>query len=204
MGLRKALEIDSDPDAALVDAINSGETDLFPKLIKRYEQKLFNLGFRMCNDIQDAEDLVQETFLNVFKSLHLFRFESRFKNWIYKIASRVCLKKRRRPKSAPEKELSFETLAEHFQQQAPEAMPGWAQQPIDSLLTAEMEAVLKNTIAALPAKYRIVIILRDLEGMSTDETAEVLGISVANVKVRLHRARLYLREQLHGYMAHVA
>jgi len=195
---------DSDPDAVLVNAINSGKTDLFPKLVRRYEQRLYHFGFRMCNNTQDAEDLVQETFLNIFRSLKSFRFESRFKNWVYKVASRVCLKKRRKSKFVSQQELSFDELAENFQLQASDEIPNWAKQPIDMVLTSELKNIIQNTIASLPPKYRIVLVLRDMEGLNTDEAAQVMGISKVNVKVRLHRARLYLREKLQGYMAHAS
>ncbi len=85
-----------DEDTELIEAINSGKHGLFQELVKRYEQRLYNFGLRMCGDICDAEDLVQDTFLNVFKYLKDFRFETKFKNWLYRIATSTCIKKRRK------------------------------------------------------------------------------------------------------------
>ncbi|MBW1777376.1 MAG: RNA polymerase sigma factor [Deltaproteobacteria bacterium] len=199
---KKEKKEDMDPDAPLIEAINGGGMDLFPELVRRYEQKLYNFGFRMCNNAQDAEDLVQETFMNIFKSLNNFRFESKFTNWMYKIAARVCLKKRRKKTVADEQNLSLEDLAARFRNQAPEETPKWARQPIDRVLDSELAEIIKRTVALLPPRYRVVLVLRDMEELTTQETAQVLGISTANVKVRLHRARLLLRDKLQGYMAH--
>ena len=97
-----------DNDFDLIQSINSGQVDKFHDLVKRYEQNLYNFGLRMCRDHHDAEDMVQETFLNVFKYLKDFRYESKFKNWLYKVAASTCIKKRRKSKFAPEKELSLD------------------------------------------------------------------------------------------------
>ena len=97
---RKKIE---DSDTELVEAINAGRHDLFKELVKRYENKLYNFGLRMCGDTRDAEDMVQETFLNVFKYLKDFRYETKFKNWLYRIAASICIKKRRKSKFAPGK-----------------------------------------------------------------------------------------------------
>ncbi|MGA9478999.1 MAG: sigma-70 family RNA polymerase sigma factor, partial [Desulfobacterales bacterium] len=102
---RKKIE---DRDTELVEAINAGRHDLFQELVKRYEIKLYNFGLRMCGDTRDAEDMVQETFLNVFKYLKNFRYETKFKNWLYRIAASICIKKRRKSKFAPDRELSLE------------------------------------------------------------------------------------------------
>ena len=189
----------TDQDTELIEAINAGQSDRFPELLKRYEQKLYNFGLRMCGDVRDAEDLVQDTFLNVFKYLKDFRFETKFKNWLYRVASSSCIKKRRRSKFAPQHEISLDdfipTEAEHVAQQAPD----WAQMPLDQLLNEELAAQLKEAIMSLPDKYRLVVVLRDLEGFSTAETAQILNLQPSNVKVRLHRARLFLRDKLKGY-----
>ena len=189
----------TDQDTELIEAINAGQSDRFPELLKRYEQKLYNFGLRMCGDVRDAEDLVQDTFLNVFKYLKDFRFETKFKNWLYRVASSSCIKKRRRSKFAPQHEISLDdfipTEAEHVTQQAPD----WAQMPLDQLLNEELAVQLKEAIMSLPDKYRLVVVLRDLEGFSTAETAQILNLQPSNVKVRLHRARLFLRDKLKGY-----
>jgi RNA polymerase sigma-70 factor (ECF subfamily) len=192
-----------DEDYELVQAINAGETQRFEELVQRYEQKLYNFSLRMCRDVADAEDLVQETFLNVFRYLKDFRYETKFKNWLYRIAASTCIKKRRKSKFAPDRELSLDEYSPNEEEaRKADRVPEWALIPLDKLLNEELLEVLNQGILALPEKYRVIVILRDLEGFSTAETAQILSISPANVKVRLHRARLYLRDQLKGYFKH--
>ena len=193
-----------DEDAALIEAINSGQQNLYYDLVKRYERKLYNFGLRVCWDVRDAEDLVQETFLNVFRYIKDFRYETKFKNWLYKIASSVCIKKKRKSKFAPERELSLDEFLPKEDSQVPTELPDWASAPVDRLLNQELSDTIRQAITSLPEKYRVVIALRDLEGFSTAETAQILNVTAANVKVRLHRARLFLRETLKEYFDHDA
>jgi len=183
----------------LVQAINDGDADRFQELVQRYEKKLYNFGLKMCGNVQDAEDMVQDAFLNAFRYLSGFRFETKFKNWLYRVAASACLKKRRRSKFAPEKELSLDEFLPKEGEPLPEHVPAWATMPLDQVLNEELADLIKQAIADLPEKYRLVTVLRDLEGFSTEETAQILSISASNVKVRLHRGRLYLRETLKGY-----
>ena len=188
-----------DKDFELVQAINSGQFDRFPDLVKRYEQKLYNFGMRMCRDRADAEDTVQETFLNVFRYLKNFRYETKFKNWLYRVAASTCIKKRRKSKFAPKRELSLDEFLPREGAEVPDQVPNWALMPLDKLLNDELLEKINEAIYTLPEKYRLVILLRDIEGFSTAETAQILNLSDANVKVRLHRARLFLRDKLKGY-----
>lgn len=188
-----------DEDFDLIQRINSGQIDQFHELVKRYEQKLYNFSLRMCREHQDAEDMVQETFLNVFKYLKDFRYETKFKNWLYKVAASTCIKKRRKSKFAPERELSLEEFRPSDEAEPPDRVPEWALMPLDKLLNEELAGAINRGILAIPKKYRMVIVLRDIEGFSTAETAQILNLSPANVKVRLHRARLFLRDKLKGY-----
>ncbi len=188
-----------DNDYDLIQGINSGQVDKFHDLVKRYEQKLYNFSLRMCSDHSDAEDMVQETFLNVFRYLKDFRYETKFKNWLYKVAASTCIKKRRKSKFAPDKELSLDEFRPSDEAEPPDRVPEWALMPLDKLLNEELAGAINRGILSLPKKYRMVIVLRDIEGFSTAETAQILNLSPANVKVRLHRARLYLREKMKGY-----
>jgi RNA polymerase sigma-70 factor (ECF subfamily) len=188
-----------DKDFELIRAINSGQFDRFPELVKRYEQKLYNFSLRMCRNAADAEDTVQETFLNVFRYLKDFRYETKFKNWLYRVAASTCLKKRRKSKFAPERELSLDEFYPQDEAGVPDQVPNWALMPLDKLLSNELLDKINQAIFSLPEKYRLVIVLRDIEGFNTAETAQILNLSAANVKVRLHRARLFLREKLKGY-----
>jgi RNA polymerase sigma-70 factor (ECF subfamily) len=192
----------SDDDTELVQAINAGHTERFQELVRRYEQKLYNFGRRMCRNEADAEDLVQDTFLNVYRFLRDFRYETKFKNWLYRVAANTSLKRQRRSKFAPEPELSLEEFARSEEAEALEPVPEWARMPLDQILNEELLETLNQAIWSLPEKYRIVVILRDVEEFSTEETAQILNLSPANVKVRLHRARLFLRDRLKGYFSH--
>lgn len=188
-----------DKDFELIRAINSGQFDRFPDLVKRYEQKLYNFSLRMCRQGADAEDTVQETFLNVFRYLKDFRYETKFKNWLYRVAASTCIKKRRKSKFAPQRELSLDEFLPKDETEVPDRVPRWALMPLDKLLNDELLDKINEAIFRLPEKYRMVIVLRDIEGFSTAETAQILNLSDANVKVRLHRARLFLRDKLKGY-----
>jgi RNA polymerase sigma-70 factor (ECF subfamily) len=188
-----------DDDFDLIQSINSGQVDKFHDLVKRYDQKLYNFSLRMCRDHSDAEDMVQETFLNVFRYLKDFRYETKFKNWLYKVAASTCIKKRRKSKFAPEKELSLDEFRPSDEAEPPDKTPQWALMPLDKLLNEELAGVINRGVLAIPKKYRMVIVLRDIEGFSTAETAQILSLSATNVKVRLHRARLHLRDKLKGY-----
>jgi RNA polymerase sigma-70 factor (ECF subfamily) len=188
-----------DQDYDLIQAINSGQIGKFHDLVKRYEQRLYNFSLRMCRDHSDAEDMVQDTFLNVFKYLKDFRYETKFKNWLYKVAASTCIKRRRKSKFAPEKELSLDEFLPGDEAETAEKVPEWALMPLDKLLNEELSSAIHQGILSIPKKYRMVIVLRDIEGFSTAETAQILNLSPANVKVRLHRARLYLRDKLKGY-----
>lgn len=188
-----------DNDTELIRAINSGRQELFYELVRRYEKSLYNFGLRMCDNPSDAEDMVQDTFLNVFKYLGGFRYETKFKNWLYRVATSACLKKKRRSKFAPERELSLDEFLPADESSIETDLPRWASQPLDKVLDDELGRVIRDAMLALPKKYRLVIVLRDVEGFSTQETAEILDLTPTNIKVRLHRARLFLRDALKSY-----
>lgn len=191
-----------DSDTELIQAINAGREDLFPELVRRYEQRLYTFGRRMCGNPADAEDLVQDTFLNVLRYLKDFRYETKFKNWLYRVAASTCLKQRRKSKFAPEREMTLDELAPDEALLPAASVPEWAQMPLEKLLNDELAQTLQNAIHSLAEPYRLVVVLRDMEGFSTEETGRILNITDTNVKVRLHRARLYLREKLKGYFEH--
>ena len=188
-----------DNDFELVRAINDGDTERFHELVRRYERGLYHFGYRMCGNAPDAEDMVQETFINVFKYLKGFRYESKFKNWLYRIATSACIKKKRKSKYAPERELSLDDFVPKHPADQPTQLPDWAVMPLEKVLNDELAGQIKTAILDLPEKYRLVIVLRDVEGFSTEEAAQILNLTPSNIKVRLHRARLFVREQLKGY-----
>ena len=194
---RNQKKIDS--DAELVRAIQSGQIERFPELVKRYERPLYNFGLKMCGESQDAEDVMQDTFLNVFKYLKGFRYETKFKNWLYRIATSTCIKKRRKSKFAPVRELSLDEFLPQDEAAVEHNTPAWATLPLDQVLNEELGRTIKTAILELPEKYRVVLVLRDIEGFSIDESAQILKLTPSNIKVRLHRARLFLRDKLKNY-----
>ncbi|MGD9364534.1 MAG: sigma-70 family RNA polymerase sigma factor [Desulfobacteraceae bacterium] len=188
-----------DSDFELIQAIQAGNIERFPELVQRYEGALYNFGLKMCGETQDAEDVVQDTFLNVFRYLKGFRHETKFKNWLYRIATSNCIKKRRKSKFAPDRELSLDEFLPHDETAVERQVPAWASLPLEQVLNDELSRTLKKAILELPEKYRVVLVLRDIEGFSTDESAHILNLSSSNIKVRLHRARLFLRDKLKTY-----
>jgi RNA polymerase sigma-70 factor (ECF subfamily) len=188
-----------DGDTELVQAIQSGQIERFPELVKRYERSLYNFGLKMCGEMQDAEDMVQDTFLNVFKYLKGFRYETKFKNWLYRIATSTCIKKRRKSKFAPDRELSLDEFLPQDETAVENHAPVWATLPLDQVLNDELGRTLEAAILELPKKYRVVLVLRDIEGFSIDESAQILKLTPSNIKVRLHRARLFMRDKLKNY-----
>lgn len=188
-----------DSDSELIQAIQAGNIERFPELVQRYEGALYNFGVKMCGAIQDAEDVVQDTFLNVFRYLKGFRHETKFKNWLFRIATSNCIKKRRKSKFAPDRELSLDEFLPHDETAVERQVPAWASVPLEQVLNDELSRTLKKAILDLPEKYRVVLVLRDIEGFSTDESAHILNLSPSNIKVRLHRARLFLRDKLKTY-----
>jgi RNA polymerase sigma-70 factor (ECF subfamily) len=194
---RTKKKVDADTD--LILAIQSGKIERFPELVRRYERTLYNFGLKMCGEARDAEDVVQDTFLNVFRYLKGFRYETKFKNWLYRIAISTCIKKRRKSKFAPDRELSLDDFLPRDEAAVEKQTPAWARRPLDQVLNEELGRALKKAILDLPEKYRVVLVLRDIEEFSTDESAQILNLSPANIKVRLHRARLFLREKLQTF-----
>lgn len=188
-----------DNDIELVTSIQAGDHERYAELIQRYEPLLYNFGLKLCGDSHDAEDLVQDTFLNVFRYLKNFRYETKFKNWLYRIATSVCIKKRRKSKFAPDRELSLDEFLPQDEAAVESEVPLWAARPLEQLLNEELGNTLKDAILELPEKYRVVLVLRDIEGFSTEESAQILNLTPANIKVRLHRARLFLKDKLKAY-----
>jgi RNA polymerase sigma-70 factor, ECF subfamily len=176
-------------DKTLVERFqNDGDRAAFEELISRYEQRIFRFGFRMCGHEQDAEDVVQDTFVSAYRNLGGFRGDASILTWLLKIASSACLKKRRLKKNEPRNHIPFEDLQS---QPTGEARIDVPRQPTPDLeiLSAEVRERFHVALGSIPGHYRQVLVLRELEGMSTREVAEILELTESAVKVRLHRAR---------------
>ena len=187
-----------DNDLALVQAAQRGDKRAFAQLVGQYEQRVYNLARKMMRDQQDAEDVLQETFISVYRNLGNFHGDSSFSTWLYRIATNASLMKLRARKE-PSLSLDEPIESDDGADAMPREIVDWGITPEEALLSGETRAQMDAAIASLPETLRAVFILRDIEGLSVQETAEVLDISVPNVKTRLHRARLLLRESLSVY-----
>jgi len=186
-------------DQALVEKIRAGDYQAFEFLVTRYESKVYRLAIRMLRNPQDAEDALQETFMQVFRGLAGFEGRSKFSTWLFRLATNVCLMRIRHRETEPSKLLPLEDYLPKLEEGDSPQMMDWADRPEDALLSKESREKMMEALDKLPPEYRAVFILRDIEGFSNAETGESLGISVAAVKSRLHRARLALRGMLAGY-----
>jgi RNA polymerase sigma-70 factor (ECF subfamily) len=187
-------------DEALVERAQAGDLNAFETLVSRYERRIWALAKQMLQHDQDAEDVVQDTFLTALEHLHALRHGERFGAWLKQIATRlayrVLAKRKRMPTEPLDALLSEDPDEEETMLPRPQLVADWRDSPEALLQRKETMRLIEEALQQLPEKYRIVFWLRDVEQLSTRETAEALGISEANVKVRLLRARLMLREYL--------
>ncbi|MFQ5915672.1 MAG: RNA polymerase sigma factor [Nitrospinota bacterium] len=169
-----------------------GEVEAFDEIVLRYQDRVYNLIYRMSWDENEARDLVQETFLQAFRSFGNFRGESNVGTWLHRIAVNIFLKLKRQ--SRPE---FFEPLPVEELELAGKEFPTLrSPTPEEALEEKEGRTLLEKAIGKLPEEYRAILVLRDLEGRSAAEVAEILGLSVQAAKSRLHRARVFVRREL--------
>jgi RNA polymerase sigma-70 factor (ECF subfamily) len=172
-------------DQELLAAARAGDRAALEALLDRHQAQIYRFGMKMCRDPEDAKDVLQDTLLAMARGVRDFRGGSSISTWLYTVARSFCIKKRRRSKFAPGEELALAGEAEHVVDPA--------RGPDAALAGAEVERALEQAIGALEPAYREVLVLRDVEGLSAAEVADVLGLSVQAVKSRLHRARLAVR-----------
>jgi RNA polymerase sigma-70 factor (ECF subfamily) len=185
-------------DLDLVRHAKQGKLDAFEELTTRYERQIYLLARRILGNEHDAEDVTQVTFISVVEHLAAFREEASFSTWIHRIATFAALKvlrKRRRLDTVP-LEATLDSPETSDPLPHPEFISDWSKSPEELAARKEARSAIERALAELDDKHRPVFVLRDVEGFSVRETAEALEISEANVKVRLLRARLQLREQL--------
>jgi len=188
-------------ERTLLARYQAGDDAAFEALILPFETAIFNFGLRMCGNREDAQDILQETFINAMRYLKGFRGEAKLRNWLFRIASSVCQKKHRRSKFAPEREISLTQFYDNDDTSEVLDVADERRLPDDELLGSELGQRLSAAIGGLPKKYRVVLLLRDIEGLSANEVADILDMSVPAVKSRLHRARLFVRQQLQTYLS---
>jgi RNA polymerase sigma-70 factor (ECF subfamily) len=180
-----------------LQALRTGDRAEFARLVDTYYQLIYRLAFKMLGNPQDAEDILQETFTKVFKNIDKFDGRSSISTWIYRIAANEALMFLR--KKHPEFISIDQPVETEEGEQEPVQIVDWCCLPEDELMSHETKTHLDKAIAELLPSLRAVFVLRDIQGLSTRETGEVLGISEMAVKTRLSRARLRLRELLSGY-----
>lgn len=185
-------------DAALVERAQAGDSTAFDELVRRYEGKVFHLTRRILGDPDEAEDALQETFLSAYRGLPRFKREAKFSTWIFRIATNAALMRLR--KRRPDVVSLDQPLASDADHDAsPLELRDWSATPDEELADQETRVAMDQAIAALPPELAAVFVLRDVEGLSNEETAEATGLSLAAAKSRLHRARLFLRDRLHRH-----
>jgi RNA polymerase sigma-70 factor (ECF subfamily) len=186
-------------DTDLARSLLAGEPGAFDHFVETYRPKIFQYTYMMCGHREDAEEVAQETLLKVFEKLDQLREPERMKAWVFRIARNACFMKRRKSTYAPAQELSLDELMPAFRQDGEQRkmeIADWSALPDDQAINSQLGRMLRRSIEELPDIYRSVILLRDMEELSTQETAEVLDITEDTVKTRLHRARLAVRKSL--------
>lgn len=188
---------DTGAELALVEAARSGDIGAFEQLVKKYDRNVFRIAQHITQNREDAEDVVQEAFLKAYSNLGNFQGQSKFYTWLVRIAVNEALMKLRKRKT--DKTVSMDEDVETEEGSMPREFADWSPNPEQLFGQSELGDILQKTIQGLPSSFRTVFVLRDVEGLSTEETAEMLGLSVPAVKSRLLRARLQLRERLSRY-----
>jgi RNA polymerase sigma-70 factor, ECF subfamily len=192
-----ASTIVRDDEARLVSAAKAGDTAAFEELVNRYERKIFRLGMNITQNREDAEDVMQDAFLKSYQNLDRFQGDSRFYTWLVRIAVNEALMKLR--KRRPNQVSLDEPLTDDGDDSVFRQIEDWGPSPEKKFAQTELNEILNSVIGELDPIFRVVFLLRDVEGLSTEETAQILGISVAAVKSRLLRGRLKLRQKLNKY-----
>ncbi|HKU20502.1 MAG TPA: sigma-70 family RNA polymerase sigma factor [Terriglobales bacterium] len=181
----------------LVQAAKKGDVAAFGELVKRYDRNVFRIALHITQNREDAEDVVQDAFLKAYENLEQFQGQSKFYTWLVRIAVNEALMKLRRRR--PERMVSLDQEVQTEEDSMPREVADWSPNPEQLYNQAELRDILGKTIQGLPPSFRTVFVLRDVEGLSTEETAQALELSVPAVKSRLLRARLQLRERLNRY-----
>ena len=184
-------------EMALVQAAKGGDVTAFEELVRRYDRNVFRIAQHITHNREDAEDVVQDAFLKAYENLNQFQGQSKFYTWLVRIAVNEALMKLRRIK--PGRTVSLDEEVKTEDDSLPREVADWSPNPEQQYNQAELKDILSRTIQGLPMSFRTVFVLRDVEGLSTEETAEALDLSVPAVKSRLLRARLQLRERLSRY-----
>src|SRR5499433_2125307 len=184
-------------ELALVQSAKGGDVAAFEELVKRYDRNVFRIAQHITQNREDAEDVVQDAFLKAYQNLEQFQGQSKFYTWLVRIAVNEALMRLRRRR--PERMVSLDEDVKTEDDSVPREVADWAPNPEQLYNQSELKDILTRTIQGLPPSFRTVFVLRDVEGLSTEEAAEALDLSIPAVKSRLLRARLQLRERPSRY-----
>lgn len=192
-----AGENEQHPDVALIERVRAGDVSAYDTLVRKYERQIFRIAQHITQNREDAEDVMQDAFLKAYEKLDQFQGNSKFYTWLVRIAVNESLMRLRKRRTG--KMVSIDEDVETEEGSVPRDLADWAPDPEQNYTQTQLAEILRKTIQGLPQGFRIVFVLRDVEGLSTEETATTLGLSVPAVKSRLLRARLQLRERLSRY-----
>jgi RNA polymerase sigma-70 factor (ECF subfamily) len=184
----------ADPDAEIVARVKAGETDAFEELVRRHGRRVYRSLLGILGSVEEAEDALQDAFLKAFQHLPEFEGRSRFSTWLVRIALNTGLQRLRGRKG-------FETLDDDREDFRPKRIQAWMENPEDLYSREELRRLIEMEVMKLPAKYRVALMLRDLEELSTEEAANVVGLTIPGLKARVLRGRLMLRESMVSYFA---
>jgi RNA polymerase sigma-70 factor (ECF subfamily) len=187
-----------------LEILKSGDPKAFEQALEALQNTVYSFGMKVCGNREDAEDTAQETLLRLARQLKNFPDAPALAVWLYKVAKTQCLMSRRKSKFAPAQMLSLDALMPSQGGAAHASPKPWQITPEEIVLRREFRDKLEQAILSLPKPYRLVLILRDMEQLETRGVAEVMGISEETAKMRLHRARVYLRNALEGYVRRVS
>lgn len=181
----------------LVERAKAGDTKAFEELVKKTKDKIYNLGLKFFGNKEDAADLLQETYIKAYESLPSFEGRSSFSTWLYRIATNFALMKLRKEKY---KKISIDEIKKTADSTYNNIdISDWTNNPYFHYRNEELREILYSAINSLPPRYKTIFILHDIEGLSVEEVAKILSLSIPTTKTRIHRSRLYLREKLSEY-----
>ena len=186
--------------AELLSRIRADAPGAFDEFVTRFGGRIYAFGMKFCGEREDAKDVLQDTLIQAYRSLRELEHAEAMTSWLYRVAANACLMKRRKGKFEPEREISLEELLPR-PGEAGVQIPDPAALPHDAAVRAETQVRVQKAIGDLPPAYRIVLVMRDMEQLSTQEVAAALGLEISAVKMRLHRARLMVRKTLEASYA---
>ena len=186
----------SSEDADLLSRIRADAPGAFDEFVARFGGRLYAFGMKFCGEREDAKDVLQDTLLTAYRSMGGLEHAEAMTSWLYRVAANACLMKRRKGRFEPDREISLDELLPGPGEDARVQIPDPAALPHDDAVREETRMRVRKAIGDLPPAYRIVMVMRDMEQLSTQEVADALSLEISAVKMRLHRARLMVRKTL--------